>query len=266
MNKFLDNFKILLFFILFFLIHQNIVIAQDIPDNTLIATVNGNEITYKEIVPCKEHIEYMKFNYKKIHNQAITEEELKKYLEDTEKHSLANKIRNIVKNQAIKTLGIIVTQEEIENKIEDMIKLIENAGISEKQAFKEVQEKSFLMIKALKIWQKNQDKSTDIYKRLLFPRNISLDEWQIWRINYSTPEKLQELQKFIPKTIEDMRKNSYKSAKKDLLWEKTRNFFGKNIVATDKEINEYHKKKYKCQLGKIDLTERQSNESKQEYK
>lgn len=240
--------------------------AEEMPEDAIIAIVNNNTIMYKQIKPSQTQIRYMQLVYSNAHGREMTAQELADELQKAKKGALVKEIWRIVREQSVEELGISVTQEEVDRKIQEMVKVVENTGISEEQILREARKKTFLIIKALKAWQKNPDKSKQIYKKLLEPKSITSHEWQIWRLSYGTPGKLKELQRLVPKTVDDMRKMSHESTKQDIIYEKLRNIFSKNITVTEEEVAEYYKKIYGEPLKEVNAEGKLPEETEDEYK
>jgi len=165
-----------------------------------------------------------------------------------EKSGLTGLIKKIIFKQTIKESGITVSEKEIDERLDQTI---QKAGINNEYV-KKVHDQCQAICDALAQWQKDHSRSNAIYTELLSGKGLTQQMWKTYQINYDTPEKLAKLKSLIPNSIEDMKKNSRESTKRDLLAEKLNEVITKDVSVTDQEVREAFDKQYKHNPQKPD--------------
>ena len=144
-------------------------------------------------------------------------------------------------DQEIKKLGLQVTKEEVNFYMD---KVFQKAGITENTT-REIATSCHALIGALELWQKNPSMSDDIYRGQLESKtNITKKAWEIFKVQYNTPEKLDKLRSMIPENLVDIKDKSFASYKKDLLYNKLRERIAAGITVQKEELEKYYFLKY----------------------
>jgi len=219
-----------------FLITQAFIVgAKEFDDNTVIVIINKKEIFYNEIKPDMAEIQY----YFDIYGKEISMQNL---IHQAELKNLTIKLRNIIMDNAFSGLGIKVDNKEVISELDKQFK----TRTIDKIKIKKVYELHVILVDALEQLQKNPKNSDYIYRTKLASKGISLKQWKLWKTIYNTPEKIKALQLLLPKmkTVEGMKKISYASTKKDIMYRKFRNIIGKNVDVDKEELLAYYEKKY----------------------
>jgi hypothetical protein len=170
------------------------------------------------------------------HKNQLTPEQLQKEVQNSEQNELIGQIRQIILKQNIKKYGLTVTQDEVNSKVNKMFEMLGTQRVNESI------ELSNAIYEALREWQKNPSQSDSIYKEKLAGKNFSEYQWETHKIIYDSPDELKRM--VIPQSIEDMKKNSFESSKRDLLLQQLMDIVTKNVTVTDDEINKAFQKKY----------------------
>ncbi|MBN1974440.1 MAG: SurA N-terminal domain-containing protein [Sedimentisphaerales bacterium] len=201
---------------------------KDPANDKVIALVNGEKILSSDRVKITKIIEVMNL-------YQLKGEALNKAVRQYEVNALIANIRQTITRQKIAELGLSVSDKEVQSKVEEIFKTIDNNSANE------IIRTSNATYEALQAWQKDPSMSDNIYKELLAPLNTREEDWELLKLVYDTPEELTKMQ--VPKTIEDMKKFSFESARNDLLYQKLIDNVTK-VTVTEDEIKEAYNLKY----------------------
>lgn len=205
--------------------------AQEIETNELVAIVNGTEVFYKDI---KVDPKIIQLTYA----QELGARQLKKEIRKHEMRRLAGKIHEVIYRQKIDELGLIVSEEEVDYRVEE---IFQQANMtSEKAAV--ICESARAFREALEAWQKNPSMEDVIYNEKLVGSGVTKEQWKLYQICFDTPEKLKLFA--APNNIEDMKRNSRRSSRKDMFYKKLNDIITKNVSVRNEEIEEIYEKKY----------------------
>jgi len=198
--------------------------------NNIIAVLNGEKLTYQDIQfdQSIKGLPYLQGQNTKELDDEIHKQEIRR---------LAVKIRDSIFMKNINEFGITATQKEIHSRVEQNFA---TANIDKEKA-EEICKNIRVVYEALLEWQKDTSRADAIYNEKL-SSFISRDQWDLYKACYDTPEKIKKM--VVPKNIEDMKKNSMESSKKDVLYQKLYDIITKDISVTDKEIKDAYVSKY----------------------
>lgn len=126
---------------------------------------------------------------------------------------LNSRIMRIIFNQAIAERHITASSDEIEKEMEQ--KLV-GARIGEKEIQQMAQLQDTLVAALVEV-QKDPQRAQEIFAERLTGSAISENAWAVYVANYRTPEKIEQLKKLIPRSVEDVKKNSAASSRHDVL-------------------------------------------------
>lgn len=204
--------------------------ARENEPNNLVAIVNGKKIFYHSIKSDPKTL-------RAIYAQELSTKQLAKEKQQNEMRRLVGRVQGIILEQKIADFGLTATEEEVRSKVEETF---EKAGLSDEKA-KALCENINTVYEALLEWHENPSTEDAIYNKNLAGR-ISKQRWKLFQSCYNTTEKLKHFK--VPKNIDDMKKNSFESSKRDVLYEKLNSIITKDVVVTNQEIIEAYDKKY----------------------
>jgi len=238
MQEVFMNFKVMKILFMLTIVVSGFIsflfISAETQEESVVAMVNGHQILYKDI---KENPEVFR-NF----NPNMDKSQMEAAITEREKKRLTAIIRKTIMDQEIKKLGLQVTKEEVNLYMD---KIFQKAGVTENTT-REIAASYHALIDALESWQKNPSMSDDIYREQLESKtNITKKAWEIFKIQYNTPEKLDKLRLMIPKNLVDMKDKSFASHKKDLLYNKLREKITAGVTVQKEELEKYYSLKYK---------------------
>lgn len=193
---------------------------RDANNSLIIAIVDGVPISYQQIRVRTEKIE-----------SCTLAQEVEK---------LDCKIKEIIEAKAIENLAIEVKEDEVKMAVDAKF---EQAGIADKEAHR-IANMYCALLSALEGWQQDKTKSANIYKEMLADY-MTEAQWHQWQKCYDVPEKLLKLRALIPRNLEDMKKNSINSSKRDLLHNKLVAHIIRGVRVEDEELHSLYAEKYK---------------------
>jgi len=220
-----------LLFVLLCMVGTQSLLAETEDPNSIVATVNDVNILYKDI---RADLKVVRM----LHAGDINTLQLESEVRKQETRRLAGKIRELIFKQKITELGLTASEKEVDSRVEEIFR---KTGMTNEKA-KAICESGQAVYEALVAWQKNPSNGDAIYNEKLSDSLISKEQWKLWQACYDTPEKLKQL--FVPKDIEDMKKNSRKASRIDVLYQKLESVITKNISVGAKEVEEEYKKRY----------------------
>ena len=187
--------------------------------STVVATVDGAPVYQDEI-----EIRFLK------EEASATEMEINR---------LEARIRQIIEESVIKELNIQATTAEIKAEVDSKF---EQAGIDQAQADK-IAEMYKVLVVALKKWHDNKSQSTEIYEEHL-NKFMTQAQWQLWQESCPSAKELMPLKKQMPQSLDDMKRTSFQSSKRDVLYAKLVDHVTKNIRVQDNEVRAAYAERY----------------------
>lgn len=207
--------------------------AEESNDTSIIAVVNGESISYKEI---KVVPEFVQLNFQKKLNPSQMEVAVHEF----EMDRLAAMIREKIRLQKIHEAGLTVSEQEIDRALDKMFE----AGKIDEKIVKEISTSAMILADALEAWQKDPTKGDIIYEEMLSSAGTSKREWKTYQITTDTPEKLAKFRALIPYSVADMKRNSRDSKKRKLMHKKFQMKIVPNVTVTNKELEAEYEQRY----------------------
>ncbi|MDD5326715.1 MAG: hypothetical protein PHY02_02750 [Phycisphaerae bacterium] len=198
--------------------------------NSVVVSVNDVNILYKDIKVDLKEVQMLHPEYSKL--------QIENEVQKQETRRLIGKIREVIFKQKITEFGLTVSEQEVDARVEEIFK---KTGMTSEKA-KAICESGKAVYEALVAWQMNPSDGNAIYDEKLSDTLISKEQWKLWQRCCDTPEKLKDL--VVPKNIEDMKKNSRESSRRDVLYQKLEEVITKDISVSKKEIEEEYRKKH----------------------
>lgn len=244
-NRDMFNIKMMIGIFIAVLAIQPLFAAEKKMDS-VVAVMDGENITYKDIAYHRKYAEYF-------YGKKLEPSQLEQLIKQEEMKALLRKIRNYAFDYKVKSLGITVSEQDVDKRVDKIWQ-----GITTDMANKILND-SKLTYAALLEWQKNTSESESIYNKYL-SSFMGMEQWELYKISYETPEQLSKF--YVPKDIDDIKRMSRESSRKDLLYEKLRNIVAGDITTPDKD---YMAKKieYDKSIG-IEITPARKIEIRQE--
>lgn len=221
----------MIFIVFLYMAITHPLLAETQDPNTIVATVNNVNVIYKDVKVEPETMQQLS-------TTDANNIELEKATLAYEKKRLASKMHELIFEQKVTDLGLTVSESEIDGRVEQ---IFEKANMTTERA-NTVCQIGHALYDALKAWQQNPSKEDSIYNSMLANTSISREQWNSFQVYFNTPEKLKTF--VIPDNIDDMKKNSRKSSKRDLLYEKLENIITQNVTVTINEIETSYEQQY----------------------
>lgn len=184
-----------------------------------VASVDGVNIYYEEI--------------------EITPEAVQSFVQEQEAQRLAGRIKELIATKAAERMGILVTDQEVAREVD---REFAKAGIGERQA-KQVAEVYRALADALEAWYKDKSKGDAIYDRML-AGVMTKAQWHAWQKCYPDAGKLSALRRLMPKGLGDMKENSRRSTRQDLLHKSLVERITGGVAVTDAEVGALYEDTY----------------------
>lgn len=197
----------------------------------VVATMNGDKIYYGDI--------------------ALSLQKIQDYVRGVQADRLVGQIRVLIQEQAADRLGIRVSDEEVNRRVESKFREdgFDNGVASALSA------KMRAIADALEAWQKDKSQGRAIYKRMLVNRASEM-EWRMAQRCYPTPKDIAGFRSRIPNSLEDIKARSRSSIKKDMIAEELARRVTHDVQATDAEVKFfYERKKYRGTVPRPPLEE-----------
>ena len=230
----IKKIKTIILGLMFFSLFSSSVVASDnLNPDTIIAIVNEIPIKYRDI---QVHKDIIKFD--PVLSQ-LEREDLQVELLKIEKQRLLFQIEKIIIDKAMNRFNITVSEEEIDR---DFHSKVEMVNLSE-QDIENIKNAGKRLVEALELWQKNPTQEKKIYEDKLSDM-ITYEGWEGYKNLYNTPEKLEEVKKLIPSSLEDIKDISREGIIKELKLRKLKDRIAEEVKVENKEIKEYYTKKY----------------------
>jgi len=123
-----------------------------------------------------------------------------------------------VVDQKAAELGLSVPPDEVKQEVDRRFR---SAGIDSDVA-RRLNETHTLLAEALQERLSDSARSDHVYAQKLAHTQITKTQWQVYQVLFDSPQKLDRLRSLIPSSVEDMKRNSRESCRRDLLLEKLR--------------------------------------------
>ena len=163
---------------------------------TIIAEVNGKPVSEGNVW---RPVAWLELHHPNVDAATLTEIDLR---EATRR--LQNQIKRILWTEAIEAHGIEPTPEEVEEALQiRLAEVVENTGRSLEENLQIIQ-RQYLIVDALRVVHENPAAMESIYAEMLEPAGIEEHHWKVHAATYlEKPERIDELEANIPKTVED---------------------------------------------------------------
>lgn len=155
---------------------------RQIRPDEIVAKVNGKEIKYREIRVDPILIKVSP------HLSSLKGKALKQAILTREKRKLKAAILRIIRENAIKKVGITVTEEEVKQWWSE---IVNKGGLTEEDILQYRQE-MLILIDALRERLKNPEQSEQIYEKRL-ANLFEKEEWEIHTARYNNEKKFKNL-------------------------------------------------------------------------
>ena len=200
-------------------------------DGDEVAIVNGASISYDDIAVDPRLSEFAL-------PSGVSEAETEIETRAREMRLLRGRVRKIIFDEKVAELNLAASDEEVDFRVEEIFRKTEMTKDEANTMCEEIK----LVHEALVEWHNDRERADRIYEEKLAGSSISEDQWKLFQICCDTPEKLRTM--VVPKTIEDMKKNSRESAAKDVLYSKLMNVITADVSVTSSEIEQAYAAEY----------------------
>ncbi len=215
--------------------------AQQIPQDEIVAKVNGKKIFYREIMLSQKlQNRYLQSKYGEKLKQ-LTDDEINRAILLEEKKNLLGIIKYIIKEEKIKKWQISVTSEEINSHIELSLK---DNNLSIEGLSKKMKEGDRALLKALSAYLKDPQREDEIYAELKQKYGYSKLAWNGMKEKYNTPEKIEKLKKIMQFTLSSLEEDLIENFRPLILNEKFRDYITGDISVSESELKEFYKRQY----------------------
>lgn len=150
-----------------------------------------------------------------------------------ENRRLSSRLNDIVTQQVLDEYNISASEEEIEAHLDYQMRIVD----FNQDKVDQINELSVKVAEALDYSLSNQE-STDqeIYDLYLSNTDVSYDSWKLYRkYNGGSKEKVDEFKSLIPNNLDDVKRMSHASAKKDVLLVKIARTLFPDVEISDEE-------------------------------
>ena len=184
--------------------------TMSMAQGTVVAEYNGKAILD---VAVWTPVPLLKLQNPEVPDVNLTELDLENAL-----NRLKGQILRIVHEEAFKDLEIQADPDILESALQERLKLtVEGSGKSLEELLIHLQQHSQAIVDALRAVQANQESAESAYEKLLEPIGIDKLSWEISHAIYSEdPERTDELEASIPKTVEDTIMQTREGVKREL--------------------------------------------------
>lgn len=175
--------------------------GQEQPPDSVVAVVEGRKVTYKEIrmPPESLRLQY-RLKYGKDPKSKGELEQLAGLAEKSEKGLLASRIKSIIRARQVERFGIIVTNEELEERQRQLF-----SGVDLEAALTKQREALTPLIQALRaVLRKEMDQKL-AYETYLVG-HMPYEHWLVQMQYYNTPKRMVMLEEYLQKTPQEIRK------------------------------------------------------------
>ena len=210
--------------------------------NGVVANVNGTIISYGDIRADPKVVQLL---YAGQMDARRLRTEVRKY----EERRLAQEIRKAIFKHKIDELGITATDEKVDSRVEEIFR---KADMTDVKAAA-ICETAKAVYNALVEWHNNPSREDAIYNEKLKGSLVTREQWKAYQSCFDTPEKLKRFA--VPSNIEDMKRMSRESSRKDVLYAKLRDIVTSDVSVSDNEIKQAYEEKYGYLVKKPSLEE-----------
>ncbi|MBA7679097.1 hypothetical protein ES703_87380 [subsurface metagenome] len=226
--------------ILVMLVSYSLLTQEIIPDDLLVAIVNGVEVVYGDIKADRKIIQLTC-------TQGLSKRQFNNEVRKHEMRRLSGKIHEVIFTHAIDEMGLTVSEEEIDFQVDELFR---KGNLTDEQvAF--VCTEARALHEALEAWHRNPGNEDAIYNEKLASLNVTRDQWKLHQACWDTPEKLKRF--VVPSDIEDMKRNSRGSSRRDVFYKKLGDIITSDISVTDDEVKQAYQNKYSHLSEKLPL-------------
>jgi hypothetical protein len=168
----------------------------------------------------------------------VDEQQLIEEIHRQETRRLIGSIRELIFREKVVELGLVASEEEVDWQVEE---IFDKVGMTGEKA-KDVCERARLVYEGLMAWQANRSLAGAIYEEKLAGSGISREEWKLFQLSYDSAEKLKGM--VVPGGIEDMKRKSRESSRKDVLGRKVEQFITREVSVKSEEVEEAYRERY----------------------
>jgi len=227
---------------------SNVVLAEELDGKSIIATVNGTPIEYKQIkLPEFSAIRIFEADKKRLPKSGNDFLELKRIIREKENDAFGRAIINAIRDEQNEKYQITATPEEIESEMGSMYP----EGYLEKN-LKEHQKSMIPVVTAIKAVREAGMNKDEAYKKFFENKGAVKDRrhWEEFLEMADTPESIADLENFaLHLTIEDHKKNLVPMIEESVFNNKLNQIIERELIDTDPEFNDYLSVKNKSGLG-----------------
>lgn len=153
---------------------------------------------------------------------------------DAQVDNFIQHIENMVIEDAVRSYGIVVDNQEVRSKVEEVL---EKGGVDENAA-RRTRSRLLKIADALEQWQHNPDHGNEIYNTLL-ENEISKAQWELLKNHYYSQNKLEALRSQLPKNFEDMIQETMDATRRQLLREKLFEIITRDVAVDESDVRDY---------------------------
>jgi len=181
--------------------------SSELAGDMVVARVDGVPIHYRQIQAPPQVVDMLR-------TQTQDSRDLEKETRLWEARRLYGRIRGIIADHATEAMGITVSPEQVDAKLNRMI---ETAGMTDDD-MERIVTQSNALAGALRAWHADREAKNAIYQMQLAPLGIMPEQWEAFCVAYPEHDDLKRL--VIPDSPADVIANSRQSTTRDLLLEK----------------------------------------------
>lgn len=150
---------------------------------------------------------------------------------------LAALVREEIIEQEIRSKGIVVGEDEIKSRLDEI-----QGSISE-NALAEIQQQMTAQVTALREVVKSTGNSQKIYEKYL-KSTMPFPVWETFRQSYSTEDAISSLERNIPKSKENLSEQSHEAIRLELAKSKLELSLVKDLSVKDQDVRSAYEKMY----------------------
>jgi hypothetical protein len=188
------------------------------------------------------------------HEIDVRPDDIEAFVAGRELDMLDARIMQTIEDHAIQAIGIKATEDEVRSEVDSKF---EQSGLDDAQARK-IADMYRTLVVGLEKWHKNRTQSVKIYEEDL-AEFMTQAQWHQWQKSCPSSKDLVKIKKQIPKGIDDMKKNSLQSSKRDILRSKLVDHVTAGVCVKEDEIRVLYTDKYRGNSDKPDLSTVQDN-------
>lgn len=207
-------------------------LSKELPLDTVVATVDAQEIPYKRIHYREDSLELL-FRLRHGHDPTATDtKQLQAMRVQEETKLLKSRVHSIIRDEVINEFGINVSNDEV---MQAQQKLF--AGVNRKEAVAQQKENLEPLIQALKAVSNKQMDSRAAYETYLKSK-LPYEQWLVHVQYYNTPQKIKMLEDLANQKPEDWDKPD-PGIKSTLVEDKLNHVIDLDIAKKDEKFQKY---------------------------